>query len=109
MAWILSRKKDVTNCSLYLELGAVSLSFILLFLCAYSLYKSLLKHSSYYFLLDYPQFFFEFQDGTINFLGNFDKIDSLNETTGLSAEILAQHPEIETWDKVFNSVVESFE
>ena len=80
----------------------------MLFLCVLRCTNHL-KHSSYYFLLDYPQFFFEFQDGTINFLGDFDKIDSLNETTGLSAEILAQHPEIETWDKVFNSVVESFE
>ena len=91
-----------------MELGAVSVELYLLFLCVLRCTNHL-KHSSYYYLLDYPQFFFEFQDGTINFLGNFDKIDSLNETTGLSAEILAQHPEIETWDKVFNSVVESFE
>ena len=57
---------------------------------------------------NYPQFFFEWKDGTINFFGNFDKIDVLNETTGLSPEILALHPEFETWDKVFGSVVESF-
>lgn len=58
---------------------------------------------------NYPQFFFEFIDGTINFLGNFDKMESLNETGGLPAEVLAQHPELETWDKVLGSVVESFE
>mmetsp|Transcript_32455 Transcript_32455/g.59860 ORF Transcript_32455/g.59860 Transcript_32455/m.59860 type:complete len:154 (+) Transcript_32455:320-781(+) len=58
---------------------------------------------------NYPQFFFEFEDGAINFLGNFDKVDDLNETTGLPAEILAQHPDLETWDKMFGSVVESFD
>ncbi|KAL7541519.1 hypothetical protein ACHAWF_006976 [Thalassiosira exigua] len=57
---------------------------------------------------NYPQFFFEFQDGAINFMGNFDKIESINETSGLPQEILAQHPELETWEKVFGSVVESF-
>lgn len=58
---------------------------------------------------NYPQFFFEFQDGTINFFGNFDRIDDLNETSGLPPEVLAQHPELETWDKMFGSVVDSFE
>ena len=57
---------------------------------------------------NYPQFFFEHQDGTITFLGNFDKIESLNETSGLPPEVLAQHPEVDTWDKVFGSVVGSF-
>jgi len=57
---------------------------------------------------NYPQFFFEFQDGTINFLGNFAKIDDLNETNNLPSDVLAQHPELETWDKMFGSVVESF-
>lgn len=57
---------------------------------------------------NYPQFFFEWKDGTINYFGNFDKIESLNETSGLPVEVLAQHPELETWDKVFGSVVESF-
>jgi hypothetical protein len=58
---------------------------------------------------NYPQFFFEFQDGQINFFGNFDKIETLNETSGLPLEMLAQHPELETWGKMFGSVVESFE
>lgn len=57
---------------------------------------------------NYPQFFFEWQDRTINFFGSFDKIEALNETTGLPPEILTQHPELETWEKVFGSVVESF-
>merc|ERR1712194_98099 len=57
---------------------------------------------------NYPQFFFELQDGTINFLGPFAKIDDLNETNSLPSELLAQHPELETWDKMFGSVVESF-
>lgn len=58
---------------------------------------------------NYPQFFFEYEDGTITFFGGFDKVEELNETTGLPAEVLAQHPELETWDKVFGSVVEFFD
>lgn len=57
---------------------------------------------------NYPQFFFEYEDGTINFFGSFDKIDQLNETSSLPADVLAQHPEVETWDKSFSSCVESF-
>ena len=57
---------------------------------------------------NYPQFFFEHPDGTFTFLGSFDKIEMLNETNGLPHEVLAQHPELETWDKVFGSVVDSF-
>ncbi|KAL7541065.1 hypothetical protein ACHAXR_010600, partial [Thalassiosira sp. AJA248-18] len=58
---------------------------------------------------NYPQFFFAFEDGTINFMGNFERIDNLNETKDLPAELLEQHPELETWDKVFGSVVQEFE
>lgn len=58
---------------------------------------------------NYPQFFFEYQDGTISFMGNFEKMDALNETNGLPDEVVAQHPELETWDKMFGSVVDSFE
>lgn len=57
---------------------------------------------------NYPQFFFEHKDGSRSYF-NFDRLESLNETSGLPPEVLAQHPELETWDKVFGSVVESFE
>jgi len=50
---------------------------------------------------NYPQFFFELEDGTQNFFGNFQKIEELNETNDIPKELLEQHPEIETWDKVF--------
>jgi len=50
---------------------------------------------------NYPQFFFELEDSTINFFGNFQKIEELNETNDIPKELLEQHPEIETWDKVF--------
>ena len=57
---------------------------------------------------NYPQFFFELQDGTVTFFGNFEKIEELNETNSLSKELLAQHPQFETWDRVFSSIVDSF-
>lgn len=58
---------------------------------------------------NYPQFFFQNAEGVISFLGSFDRIEMLNETSGLPPEVLVQHPELETWDKVFGSVVDSFE
>lgn len=58
---------------------------------------------------NYPQFFFEVSDGQINYFGNFDKVEELNETSGLPPELLALHPGLETWEKVFGSVVESFD
>lgn len=56
---------------------------------------------------NYPQFFFEHKDGNLSYF-NFEKLESLNETGGLPPEVLAQHPELETWDKVFSTVVEEF-
>ena len=32
---------------------------------------------------NYPQFFFELEDGTLNFFGNFQKIEELNETNDI--------------------------
>ena len=49
---------------------------------------------------NYPQFFFELRDGHISFFGNFNKIDELNETSGLPPDLLAQHHGLETWEKV---------
>mmetsp|Transcript_2146 Transcript_2146/g.4624 ORF Transcript_2146/g.4624 Transcript_2146/m.4624 type:complete len:173 (-) Transcript_2146:229-747(-) len=56
---------------------------------------------------NYPQFFFENKDGEMIYF-DFERLEGWNETNGLSAEILAQHPELETWGKVFGNVVESF-
>ena len=57
---------------------------------------------------NYPQFFFEYQTGTIQYLGNFGKLERLNESSNLPSEVLSRHVEIETWDKIFGSVVTSF-
>ena len=57
---------------------------------------------------NYPQFFFEYQNGTIKYLGNFSTLERLNESSHLPSEVLSRHVEIETFDKVFGSVVNSF-
>ncbi len=57
---------------------------------------------------NYPQFFFEYQNGTIQYLGNFSKLERLNESSNLPSEVLSRHVQIETWDKMFGSVVASF-
>ncbi|KAL7447511.1 hypothetical protein ACHAXM_010789 [Skeletonema potamos] len=57
---------------------------------------------------NYPQFFFEYQNGTIQYLGNFGKLERLNESSNLPSEVLSRHVEIETWEKIFGSVVASF-
>jgi hypothetical protein len=57
---------------------------------------------------NYPQFFFQHKDGNMSYF-NFERLEGLNETSGLPPEVLAQHPELETWEKVFGTVVEEFE
>ena len=57
---------------------------------------------------NYPQFFFEHKEGTLVYF-NFERLESLMETSGFPPDMLAQHPELETWDKVFGNVVEAFE
>jgi len=56
----------------------------------------------------YPQFFFEHEDGTYTFIGNWEKVEGISENSELPKEILEAHPSIETWDSFFGSVVESF-
>lgn len=57
---------------------------------------------------NYPQFFFQYQNGTIKYLGNFFTLERLNESSNLPAEVLSRHVDIETFEKVFGSVVASF-
>lgn len=57
---------------------------------------------------NYPQFFFVHSNGATSYFGGYDKLEEVNESSGLPKEVLDQHPEIETWDKVFAGVVESF-
>ena len=52
--------------------------------------------------------FFEYQNGSIQYLGNFNKLERLNESSNLPPEVLQRHLEIETWDKIFGSVVATF-
>jgi hypothetical protein len=44
-----------------------------------------------------------------SYVGNFDKLEELNETVGLPDEILNANPDLETWPRVFKDVVESFQ
>lgn len=57
---------------------------------------------------NYPQFFFVHSNGATSYIGNYDKIEEINEASSLPDEVLEQHPEIQTWEKVFGDVVESF-
>lgn len=53
---------------------------------------------------NYPQFFIERHDGQIEYFGDFVRMETLNETSGLPAEVLEMHPELETWaDITFES------
>mmetsp|Transcript_24426 Transcript_24426/g.56921 ORF Transcript_24426/g.56921 Transcript_24426/m.56921 type:complete len:121 (-) Transcript_24426:148-510(-) len=57
---------------------------------------------------NYPQFFFQMEDGTTSFIGDWEKIEGINENSHLPDDILEANPTIETWDKVFSNVVASF-
>lgn len=57
---------------------------------------------------NYPQFFLAFPDGSTTFLGNWEKIEAINDSSDLPKDILENNPDIETWDKVFGNVVSTF-
>lgn len=57
---------------------------------------------------NYPQFFFVHSNGATSYFGNFDKLEELNETLSIPKEVLDANPDIETWEKVFEDVVDSF-
>jgi|Transcript_18747 hypothetical protein len=57
---------------------------------------------------NYPQFFVAFKDGSTKFLGDFEKLELLNDNSALPEDVLENHPEIETWDSVLGNVVSSF-
>jgi hypothetical protein len=49
----------------------------------------------------YPQFFLIFnEEEKIEFLGDWEKIEAVNDASGLPVEILERHPDIMTWEKV---------
>jgi hypothetical protein len=56
----------------------------------------------------YPQFFFAYPDGTTTFLGGWEKIGAINDYSDIPKDVLDHNPGIETWDKVFGDVVQSF-
>ncbi|KAL3810307.1 hypothetical protein ACHAXA_006534 [Cyclostephanos tholiformis] len=50
---------------------------------------------------NYPQFFIASSDGRdIEYFGDFDGLEMLNETSGLPSEVLAMHPELKTWEDI---------
>lgn len=58
--------------------------------------------------VSYPQFFFV-GDGTISYVGNYQRLESLNEASDIPMEVLADNPDIETWERVFEHVVDPSE
>ena len=54
----------------------------------------------------YPQFFFVGEHGTISYVGDFDRLLSLNDASDIPKEILEGHPDLETWERVFVNLVE---
>mmetsp|Transcript_11289 Transcript_11289/g.31911 ORF Transcript_11289/g.31911 Transcript_11289/m.31911 type:complete len:270 (+) Transcript_11289:247-1056(+) len=58
--------------------------------------------------VSYPQFFFV-GDGTISYVGDFERLLNLNDASDIPREILDQHPDLETWERVFVNLVEPAE
>ncbi len=54
----------------------------------------------------YPQFFFVGEHGTISYVGDFERLLSLNDASDIPKEILDDHPDLETWERVFVNLVE---
>jgi hypothetical protein len=49
---------------------------------------------------NYPQFFLVNEDGSLSFLGDWDRIEGVNDASALPTEILEANPGIITWDSV---------
>jgi hypothetical protein len=47
----------------------------------------------------YPQFFLLGEE-SVEFVGDFDTIEAMNDASALPCEILERHPEIMTWEKI---------
>ena len=58
--------------------------------------------------VSYPQFFFV-GDGAVSYVGDFERLLSLNDASDIPKEILDQHPELETWERVFVNLVDPSE
>mmetsp|Transcript_872 Transcript_872/g.1158 ORF Transcript_872/g.1158 Transcript_872/m.1158 type:complete len:118 (+) Transcript_872:26-379(+) len=52
----------------------------------------------------YPQCFIENDGGELEYVGIWDDIESLLDSDSLPADVLAAHPEIKTFTKVFERV-----
>lgn len=48
----------------------------------------------------YPQFFLIHGQDRIEFLGDWEKIEAVNDASGLPDEVLEKNPGIMTWEKV---------
>jgi hypothetical protein len=56
----------------------------------------------------YPQFFFV-GDGTVSYVGDFERLLSLNDASDIPGDILDQNPDLETWERVFVNLVDPSE
>lgn len=48
----------------------------------------------------YPQFFLLTGEDRVDFLGDWEAVEAMNDASGLPDHILKHHPEIMTWDRV---------
>mmetsp|Transcript_22366 Transcript_22366/g.36999 ORF Transcript_22366/g.36999 Transcript_22366/m.36999 type:complete len:253 (-) Transcript_22366:26-784(-) len=58
---------------------------------------------------NYPQFFLEQKDGTTAFVGDWEVIEGINDSSALPAETIEAFPDLMTWDRVFGNLVDSFD
>jgi hypothetical protein len=52
---------------------------------------------------EYPQFFLiDKVNDSITFLGNYEKIEAINDASSLPVEVLEANPSIQTWENVMS-------
>ena len=52
----------------------------------------------------YPQFFWLFPDGRIEFIGLWELIEKWNEACEIPTDFLTNHPEIDTFETIFSDI-----
>lgn len=52
---------------------------------------------------EYPQFFCKDSNDNITYIGDFNRVQDINEDSGLSETIIGAHPLIMTWDRLLDA------
>jgi len=75
---------------------------------AYTVTMWMININPFFLYMRARKFFFVDKNGKTEFFGDYEKFEIINDSSSYPADVLEANPDIETWEKVFGKVVESF-